>query len=90
MLHKRCRKELYGKRTLSLGASPAMSQAPEEAIDMLTPANALLINIGTLTKDREQDILEIAKTANEVGTPIVFDPVAVGASQYHKDFVKLF
>ena len=75
---------------LSLGASPAMSQEPEEAIDMLTPANALLINIGTLTKDREQDILEIAKTANEVGTPIVFDPVAVGASQYRKDFCKTF
>lgn len=75
---------------LSLGASPAMSQAPEEAIDMLTPANALLINIGTLTKDREQDILDIAKTANKVGTPIVFDPVAVGASQYRKDFCATF
>ncbi|PHK48607.1 hydroxyethylthiazole kinase [Staphylococcus edaphicus] len=75
---------------LSLGASPAMSQAPEEATDMLTPANALLINIGTLTKDREKDILTIAKTANAVGTPVVFDPVAVGASQYRKDFCKTF
>lgn len=75
---------------LSLGASPAMSQAPEEAEDMLTPANALLINIGTLTKDREDDILKIAKIANEVGTPIVFDPVAVGASQYRKNFCKTF
>ncbi len=75
---------------LSLGASPAMSQAPEEAKDMLTPANALLINIGTLTKDREDDILKIAKIANAVGTPIVFDPVAVGASQYRKEFCKTF
>ena len=49
---------------LSIGASPAMSEAPEEAVDMLTYANALLINIGTLTKAREADILKIAKTAN--------------------------
>jgi len=75
---------------LSLGASPAMSQAPEEAEDMLIPANALLINIGTLTKNREADMLKIAKTANKVGTPVVFDPVAVGASQYRKDFCKTF
>ena len=75
---------------LSLGASPAMSEAPEEAHDMLTAANALLINIGTLTKEREQDILKIAKTANHLGKPIIFDPVAVGASQYRKDFCKKF
>lgn len=75
---------------LSLGASPAMSEAPEEASDMLKHANALLINIGTLTKARETDILKIAMTANQIGTPIVFDPVAVGASQYRKDFCKTF
>ncbi|WP_039069053.1 hydroxyethylthiazole kinase [Staphylococcus shinii] len=75
---------------LSIGASPAMSEAPEEAVDMLTYANALLINIGTLTKAREADILKIAKTANQIGTPVVFDPVAVGASQYRKDFCATF
>lgn len=75
---------------LSIGASPAMSEAPEEAVDMLTYANALLINIGTLTKAREADILKIAKTANQLGTPVVFDPVAVGASQYRKDFCTTF
>ncbi|PTG43144.1 hydroxyethylthiazole kinase [Staphylococcus cohnii] len=75
---------------LSLGASPAMSEAPEEAYDMLTAAKALLINIGTLTKEREQDIFTIAKTANQLGKPIIFDPVAVGASQYRKDFCKRF
>src|SRR5699024_8314524 len=53
-------------------------------------AKALLINIGTLTKEREQDIFKIAKTANQLGKPIIFDPVAVGASQYRKDFCKRF
>lgn len=75
---------------LSLGASPAMSEAPEEAKEMLSVAQALLINIGTITKERARDMIEIAKIANKVGTPIIFDPVAVGASDFRKQFCKQF
>ncbi|GKS19637.1 hypothetical protein SASK028_19760 [Staphylococcus argenteus] len=74
---------------LSIGASPAMSEAPEEAEEFYKVAQALLINIGTLTAQNEQDIIAIAQTANELGLPIVFDPVAVGASTYRKQFCKL-
>lgn len=74
---------------LSIGASPAMSEAPEEAKEFYKVAGALLINIGTMTKANEQDILEIGKIANQQGTPIVFDPVAVGASSYRKHFAKI-
>ena len=62
-----------------------MSEAPEEAKEFYK-VGALLINIGTMTKANEQDILEIGKIANQQGTPIVFDPVAVGASSYRKAF----
>src|SRR5699024_2712272 len=79
-------KNLTAYCLLSLSASPSMNVAPEEAYHMLTDANALLINIGTLTKEREQDILKIAKMANHLGKPIIFDPVAVCALQYRKDF----
>ncbi|MCS4487044.1 hydroxyethylthiazole kinase [Staphylococcus americanisciuri] len=75
---------------LSLGASPAMSEAPEEAADFFKVAQALLINIGTLTNQRGEDMLKIAAEANKQGVPIVFDPVAVGASQYRKDFCRRF
>lgn len=63
-----------------------MSEAPEEAEEFYKVAGALLINIGTLTKANEEDILKIGKIANQQGTPIVFDPVAVGASTYRKQF----
>ena len=43
-----------------------------------------------MTKANEQDILEIGKIANQQGTPIVFDPVAVGASSYRKAFCQKF
>lgn len=75
---------------LSIGASPAMSEAPEEAVEFLQVAGALVINIGTLTKHSAKDMLEIAKIANEESTPIVFDPVAVGASQFRKAFCQQF
>ncbi|MFB2004504.1 hydroxyethylthiazole kinase [Staphylococcus aureus] len=75
---------------LSIGASPAMSEAPEEAEDFYQVASGLLINIGTLTHNNEVDLIKIGKIANQLGTPIVFDPVAVGASQYRKDFCKNF
>ena len=58
---------------------------PEEAKEFYKVAGAF-INIGTMTKANEQDILEIGKIANQQGTPIVFDPVAVGASSYRKAF----
>lgn len=75
---------------LSLGASPAMSEAPEEAEEFYQVASALVINIGTLTHENEEDIMSIGKIANDQGTPIVFDPVAVGASTYRKQFCKRF
>ncbi|PTH22748.1 hydroxyethylthiazole kinase [Staphylococcus arlettae] len=75
---------------LSIGASPAMSESPEEASEFLAAAGALVINIGTLTKQSAKDMLEIAKIANEENTPIVFDPVAVGASQFRKSFCQQF
>ncbi|UEX90702.1 hydroxyethylthiazole kinase [Staphylococcus ratti] len=75
---------------LALGASPAMSEAPEEAKDFFKITQGLLINIGTLTRKTGEDMLEIAKQANDQGVPIVFDPVAVGASQFRKDYCRQF
>lgn len=75
---------------LSLGASPAMSEAPEEAEDFFKVASALLINIGTLNKAQSQDMLKIAHIANKSEVPLVFDPVAVGASNFRKSFCQQF
>lgn len=75
---------------LSVGASPAMSEAPEEADDFFKVTSALLINIGTLTVDRGEDMIQIAQAANRADVPVVFDPVAVGASQFRKSFCRRF
>ncbi|MFB1050298.1 hydroxyethylthiazole kinase [Paraliobacillus sp. JSM ZJ581] len=66
----------------AIGASPVMANAMEEAADMAKNADALLLNIGTLTGDQADVMIEAGKAANEKGIPVVLDPVGVGATPY--------
>ena len=66
--------------TLALGASPVMAHAIEEVEEMVGIANALVLNIGTLTPTQVEAMLRAGKRANERGIPIVLDPVGVGAT----------
>jgi len=64
---------------LAAGAAPAMVPAAEEAGDFARIADALLVNVGTLTAP-EAEAMRIAVAAARDGhTPWVLDPVAVGA-----------
>lgn len=65
---------------LALGASPAMVIAEQEAADFATRADALLINLGTITTASAEAMEKaVAAAAAGAGTPWVLDPVAVGA-----------
>ena len=64
---------------LAIGASPAMVIDPQEASQFAALADALLINVGTLTVDRAQAMRAAALSAQNAGKPWALDPVAVGA-----------
>jgi hydroxyethylthiazole kinase len=66
--------------TLAIGASPVMAHALEEVEEMVTLASGLLLNIGTLTPEQIEAMLRAGKRANELGIPIVLDPVGAGAT----------
>src|SRR5256714_5345700 len=66
--------------TLAIGASPVMAHAPEEVEEMVKLARVLLLNIGTLTPEQIEAMLRAGKRANELGIPIVLDPVGAGAT----------
>lgn len=68
----------------ALGASPIMSAEVQEAPDMVTIAGAICLNLGTLTEQQIAQMAVVGKLANAQSKPIVFDPVAVGASPYRK------
>ena len=67
---------------LAVGASPAMVEAVEEAGEFAAVADALLVNVGTLTVP----MADAMRAAVMSGTPWVLDPVAVGAISYRTKF----
>ncbi|SGZ46529.1 CIC11C00000002783 [Sungouiella intermedia] len=67
--------------TLAIGASPIMSELPEEFGEFAClPSVALLINLGTPSTQLMEVFLLGLRTYNAHGSPVIFDPVAAGAS----------
>ncbi|MFC4402094.1 hydroxyethylthiazole kinase [Gracilibacillus xinjiangensis] len=66
----------------ALGASPVMANAREEVEEMASIANALVLNIGTLTKEQVEAMIIAGKAANKAGIPVVLDPVGAGATTF--------
>lgn len=71
--------------SLAIGGSPLMAEDVEELEEIVTIADALVINIGTLTKPQIEAMKLSAKTANKTDTPIILDPVGVGVSRLRND-----
>jgi len=63
---------------LAAGARPMMTETLDEAPHMVTLANALLINLGTLSTDGSEGIPATVEAAQGLGLPWVLDPAAVG------------
>lgn len=70
---------------LAEGAFPVMSHAINEVSDMVGLANALVINIGTLTDEWVDSMIAAGKAANDKGIPVVLDPVGAGATPLRTD-----
>jgi hydroxyethylthiazole kinase len=64
----------------TLGASPVMAHAREEAAEMAQIASALVLNIGTLTVDFVEAMKVAARSANNKGIPVVLDACGAGAT----------
>lgn len=73
---------------LAIGASPIMSFAKQEANDLVKISSALLINMGTPTKETIKTMLIAAKAANKTNKPVIFDPVGVGATLFRNEVAK--
>ena len=70
---------------LALGASPVMAHAIEEVEEMVGLANALVINIGTLSQPWIDSMAKAARAARDRSVPIVLDPVGAGATRFRTE-----
>ncbi len=70
---------------LALGASPVMAHAAEEVEEMALLADALVLNIGTLSASWVGSMLKAGCAARKKGIPIVLDPVGSGATRFRTE-----
>lgn len=70
---------------LACGASPIMSDEPRDVADITAICGGLNINIGTLNERTIEGMFTAGKKANELGHPILLDPVGAGASALRTD-----
>lgn len=73
---------------LAAGASPAMCEAADEAFEFSQFANALYLNIGTLTKEQELAMYLAIRGASLKDIPVVLDPVGCAAIPGRIGFIK--
>ncbi len=70
---------LTANALLAVGASPAMVEGADEVADFAARADALVLNLGTLSPPRAAAIRAAAAAAHAASVPFVLDPVAAGA-----------
>ncbi len=70
---------------LAMGALPVMAHAVEEVEEMVGLANALVINIGTLSQPWIDSMVRAVRAARDRSIPIVLDPVGAGATRFRTE-----
>ena len=66
---------------LACGASPIMSDEPDDVADIVSICAGLNLNIGTLNRQTIAAMKIAGKTANSLNRPVLLDPVGAGASR---------
>lgn len=66
--------------TRCVGALPVMAHMREEVAEMVQLASALVLNIGTLSRQVVESMLVAGKAANAKGIPVILDIVGCGAT----------
>lgn len=75
---------------LAIGAKPAMIEDPCEAENLARVADAMLVNLGTVTAWQAESMRRAIQVANENGVPWVLDPVGVQLLSFRRDLALEF
>ncbi len=75
---------------LAVGASPVMADDIAEMEDLVSIADALVINIGTLNERVILSMRSAMAAAARKGVPILLDPVGAGASRLRTETARAF
>lgn len=81
-------KNVTANLTLAMGALPVMADEPKEVEDMVSGAQCLVLNIGTLDQRSLEAMVRAGLKANELGIPVILDPVGVGSTGFRRQGFK--
>lgn len=70
---------------LAAGGSAIMAQEPSEVREITAFCQATLLNTGVPDREKFRACIEAGIKANELGHPVILDPVGVGASIFRKN-----
>ena len=73
---------------ICIGASPIMANYGEEAKDLASLGGSLVVNMGTVTPDGLANYTQAIRAYNEIGGPVLLDPVGAGATAVRRGAVK--
>ena len=73
---------------LAAGGCAVMADGEREVEDIVSISQGLVINMGTLKEGTIPAMTKAGKRANELGIPVVFDPVGAGASRFRTEACK--
>jgi len=65
---------------LAIGGLPVMAHSQAEVREMVRSAEALVLNIGTLTPEQIESMIAAGEEANNLKKPVILDPVGAGAT----------
>lgn len=72
---------------LALGGRAVMADDAEEVEEMVSLASALVLNTGTLSRQKLASFLSAGKKANQLGIPVILDPVGLGSTELRKELI---
>lgn len=70
---------------IAVGAAPVMAHAVEEVEEMAGLADALVLNIGTLSTPWVEAMVKAGRAAKAKGVPVVLDPAGCGATRFRTE-----
>ncbi|MFW6381694.1 MAG: hydroxyethylthiazole kinase, partial [Bacillota bacterium] len=71
--------------TLLWGGLPVMAHNPLEVEQMVERAQALVLNLGAIDFEPVTTLIKAGQKANQLGIPVIFDPVGAGATKFRTD-----
>ncbi|MBO0477808.1 hydroxyethylthiazole kinase [Vagococcus sp. DIV0080] len=76
--------ESMANALLYVNSKPIMADDPREFQELFSQTDALLLNLGHLSPDREKQLMAASEYANQFNTPTVIDVVGVSVSSLRK------